>query len=91
MKLAINNRQAFKILDVMTTPEEKAQFLSTSKDDFALSQHFGLGLWIRNNWIYPEKELVYPCEDPDTISSRLLEAYYEHLKRKKDVFLVPRP
>ena len=82
MKLTITNRQAFKILDEMTTPEEKAQFLSMSKDDFALSQHFGLGLWIRNNWIYPEKELVYPCEDPDTISSRLLNAYYEHLKRK---------
>lgn len=45
-------RQAFKILDGLTTPEEKKAFLSQSRDDFVGDQHFGLGAWIRNNWIY---------------------------------------
>lgn len=50
-------RQAFKILDGLTTPEEKAAFISQSKAEFVGDQHFGLGAWIRNNWIYgPEKE-----------------------------------
>lgn len=50
-------RQAFKILDGLTTPEEKAEFLSQTKSAFVGNQHFGLGAWIRNNWMYgPEKE-----------------------------------
>ena len=50
-------RQAFKILDGLTTPEEKVEFLSQTKSEFVGSQHFGLGSWIRNNWIYGhEKE-----------------------------------
>ena len=50
-------RQAFKILDGLTKAKDKARFLSQSKDEFTLEQHFGLGMWIRNNWIYgPRKE-----------------------------------
>lgn len=50
-------RQAFKILDGLTNPEEKSDFLSQTKSEFVGSQHFGLGSWIRNNWIYGrEKE-----------------------------------
>lgn len=50
-------RQAFKILDDMCSAEKKATFLSQSKEDFICNQYFGLGAWIRNNWIYgPEKE-----------------------------------
>ena len=79
----MTNRKIFKTLDEMTTPEQKAEFLSMTKRDFADSQHFGLGLWIRNNCIYPSKEVVYPCDDPDTQSARILRGYHEHLKRKK--------
>jgi hypothetical protein len=47
-------RQAFKILDGLTTAEEKLGFLRQSRLEFTCSQHFGLGLWIRNNWIYED-------------------------------------
>ena len=76
-----NSRQAFKILDNMLTDEEKAEALSKSRSEFALDEHFGLGLWIRNNWIYanPDGELSF--EHPDTVSLHWLEKYHDHLKR----------
>ena len=74
-------RQAFKILDAMTTPEERAVFLSQSKSEFVCDQHFGLGAWIRNNWIYGAESDDPIFEHPDMISGRWLERYYDHLKR----------
>lgn len=50
-------RQAFAILDALVTQEEKTAMCAMSKSDFLCQEHFGLGLWIRNNWIYgPETE-----------------------------------
>ena len=86
-------RQAFAMLDSLTSHEDKGHFLKQSKSDFVCEQHFGLGLWIRNNWIYGieddsclrvlaglGKDEVC-LEHPDTVSSRFLEKYYDHLKR----------
>ena len=86
-------RQAFAMLDRLTSNEDKSCFLMQSKSDFVCEQHFGLGLWIRNNWIYGTED--DSClrilaglgkddvclEHPDTVSSRFLEKYYDHLKR----------
>ena len=86
-----NDRQAFKILDEMLPAEEIQSILSKTKEDFLADEHFGLGLWIRNNWIYGDTEgkgLFAPKEGspvfdhPDHQSSVFLEKYYEHLKRK---------
>lgn len=74
-------RQAFKILDGLTTPEEKAAFLSKSKAEFVIDEHFDLGAWIRNNWIYAAEGGEPVFEHPDMISEHWLERYYEHLKR----------
>lgn len=61
-------RQAFKILDAMLTPEDIADFCGMSALEFSSGQHFGLGMWIRNNWIYgpgeeddKERELRDAC------------------------------
>ena len=61
-------RQAFKILDAMLTPEDIAAFCAMSASEFSCNQHFGLGMWIRNNWIYgpgeeddQERELRDEC------------------------------
>ena len=88
-----NVRQAFAMLDSLTSHEEKNHFMKQSKSDFVCEQHFGLGLWIRNNWIYGAeddsclrmlagltKDDVF-LEHPDTVSGRFLEKYYDHLKR----------
>lgn len=88
-----NVRQAFAMLDSLTSHEEKSHFLMQPKSDFVCEQHFGLGLWIRNNWIYGAEDdsclrmLAGLSKDevclqhPDTVSGRFLENYYDHLKR----------
>ena len=88
-------REAFKILDAMLSAEEKADILAQDKFDFTFDAHFGLGMWIRNNWIYPDEEgtgLFAPkgdkkeffmMDDPDTQSEEFLGKYYDHLKRGK--------
>ncbi len=55
-------RQAFRILDELISPEEMAEFLEQSKEDFVTLQHFDLGMWIRNNWIYGGSEDESPEE-----------------------------
>lgn len=48
--------EAFAMLDELLTDEEKRDALQIQDDEeFASSQHFGLGLWVRNNWIYGGK------------------------------------
>ena len=86
-------RQAFAMLDALTCPEDRKLFLQQSKADFVSDQHFGLGLWIRNNWIYGIEDKACMCmlpglskdevflDHPDCVSSRFLEKYYDHLKR----------
>ena len=54
--IPVTSRQAFKILDEMLSDEEIRSFLSQSKSAFVTDQHFGLGLWIRNNWIYGDED-----------------------------------
>lgn len=79
--------EAWKRLDKRLTQEEKKQIVeSGSMSDF----HFGLGMWIRNYWIYGgEKEnlmaLLKDIGEPefligDMASSSILDAYQKHLK-----------
>ena len=44
---------AFKILDRMYPLAEKEAAIEKSPFGFAADEHLGLGLWIRNHWIYP--------------------------------------
>ena len=91
-QIPTNSRQAFKILDEMLSAEEIQSILSKSKGEFLTDEHFGLGQWIRNNWIYADKEgkglFAYDSDhpgiiDPDYQSAEFLEKYYNHLKRKQ--------
>lgn len=90
--IPINSRQAFKILDEMLPAEEIQSILCKSKGEFLADEHFGLGQWIRNNWIYADKEgkglFAYDSSHPGIIypdyqSAEFLEKYYNHLKRKQ--------
>ncbi len=74
----------------MFSAENIQAILADGKDSFIVSEQFGLGQWIRNNWIYGDMEGQglfapkegYPVFDhPDHQSSVFLEKYYEHLKR----------
>lgn len=55
-------RQAFKILDKLVSAEEKAYFLSMTKSVFSAEEHYGLGQWIRNNWIFDRDDNESPEE-----------------------------
>ncbi len=83
------NRECYALLDEMLSEEDKQAIVKM--DVFEL--HFTLGLWIRNNWIYPqsseETEALLNTFSkkprfyhPDDCSSIILEAYRKHLKRK---------
>ena len=81
--------EAWKRLDKRLTQEEKK--LIVEAEDM-VDYHFGLGLWIRNYWLYTgEREnvesLLKDLGEPefligDMASSAILEAYQKHLKEK---------
>lgn len=50
--IPVTTRQAYKILDEQMTDEDIRTALSKTKNEFVTDQHFDLGMWIRNNWIY---------------------------------------
>ena len=88
--------ECFVILDEMLSADDKAQ-IAEMEDTIEL--HFSLGMWIRNNWIYPQSQeevekLLRQFDDsgdedmplfihPDDYSSTILDAYQEYLKSKK--------
>ena len=86
------NRECYALLDEMLSEEDKQAIIEKG----TIELHFTLGLWIRNNWLYPQsqeeteellktfsrKPLFY---HPDDCSSIILDAYRKHLKRKQCV------
>lgn len=84
-------KECFALLNEMLSDEDK-QAIVEMEDVFEL--HFTLGLWIRNNWLYPqskeEREALLKdfgqdtmfCH-PDDDSTVILETYRKYLKRKK--------
>jgi len=86
------NRECYALLDEMLSEEDKQYIIEKGADEL----HFTLGLWIRNNWLYPQspeetEELIKtfgkkhsyePLFEPDVCSSIILEEYLKHLKRK---------
>ena len=85
--------EAYEILDGMLSREAKKDAIAKSGEEFAEEEHFGLGIWICNNWFYaaetPEQqdsvaELLDGRSNaiiyaPDMLSCRFLEHYHEHL------------
>lgn len=91
-----STEEAFEIIDKMLTNEEKCNAIKQKASTFSSEQHFGLGLWVRNNWIFNGNVPVHvltgeePIDDeapcyihttPDDISSRFTTLYHKHLKK----------
>ena len=83
IKIPTTTREAFEILDSLIDAEDKAAFLSQSKSDFVAEQHFSLGMWIRNNWIYG------PGEDNKPEDATLRKKCFRMLAglKEEDMFL----
>lgn len=68
----VTEEEGFRILDDERPLREKESALDESKDDFCINAHFGLGMWIRNNWIYrPDSDDVVVKERYDKCISML--------------------
>ncbi|MCO6511349.1 MAG: hypothetical protein J5I65_11220 [Aridibacter famidurans] len=73
-------------LDKILTEADKAEFRSLPNRDETIKYHFGLGMWLRNNWhLWGGSRLQKYFFDlgvfhPDDMSGIILEHYYEWLK-----------
>lgn len=92
-KIPKTKEECFALLDEMLSDENKKTII---KED-VYKMHFGLGMWIRNNWLYSQsdeeiKELLKTFKKRDSfidltpihrdcVSSEILEAYQKHLKK----------
>ena len=87
-------QEAFARLDALLDEEEKKRL---AEDERAvINAHFSLGMWIRNNWIYPlndeeRRSFLKMFEDDgdeyfftlsDEISSTIIDKYVKYLKNK---------
>lgn len=76
--------EAYKYLNENLKSED-IEFIKNATDEEMLSMHFGLGLWIRNNWIYPSTEAIAKVfldksiNMPDTMSGYILDGYKMYL------------
>lgn len=92
-KIPKTKEECFAQLDAMLSEEDKKALM---EDDDLFDYHLTLGLWIRNNWIYPlnrvdektfmemfvedKRSLLYI--HPDSMSSVIIEKYVEYLINK---------
>jgi hypothetical protein len=88
-KIPKTKNDAFAQLDEMLSEKDKNELANGEAIEF----HFSLGMWIRNNWIYEQKEedvtrlakafrMDYIVFDPDGLSGKIIEYYQRYLKRK---------
>ena len=83
-------KECFAQLDAMLSEADKKTLIEND----AYHAHFTLGLWIRNNWLYPlnsEERNTFImmfmdsgiCIHPDETSTVIIEKYVEYLKEKE--------
>ena len=84
-----NMEDCFKYLDMLISDEDKKNILSINSQEFSITQHFGLGLFIRNNFrlhkgnyelcqsLYGHYDFMF--FDPDSISGDIVKEYYKHV------------
>lgn len=85
-KIPQSAREAYAMLDKELSNEDKAALLSAGD---TIDFHFGLGMWIRNNWIYPKNGITSEpngwMKDEicfgDMLSDKIIQGYIRHLKR----------
>ncbi len=76
---------AYTCLDGVIS-EESIDYIKNSSPDELISLHLSLGMWIRNNWIYPSKTRIAKMfydkgiMHPEDISMYIIEGYSAYLK-----------
>jgi len=92
-------KECYIALDNQLSEEVKDDIALSSLMEFVSNAHFGLGMWIRNNWIHHPKDSELAkllrakgVTNPDGMSSLILRGYYYHLDGVEKTIedLVPR-
>jgi len=80
-----NLEESFYVLDTLLTAKDIQLIRSLPERDAMSAFHFGLGMWLRNNWglwggsRLQQYFLQRGVEHPDNMSGILLEYYYDYL------------
>jgi hypothetical protein len=80
-----NLTECYKEIDHFLKQSEKDNIKSKNEDEFTAEAHFGLGLWIRNNWALWKGSRLYcffkakGISHPDDMSGIILTSYYRKL------------
>lgn len=80
-----NLEESFHVLDTLLTAKDIQLIRSLPERDAMSAFHFGLGMWLRNNWgLWGGSRLQRyfiqrGVEHPDNMSGTLLEYYYDYL------------
>ena len=75
-------------LDKILSEKDKEYIKGLLKEDILKHLHFGLGMWIRNNWgLWGGSRLQQyffdkKIDHPDGMSGEILRAYYDWLNKK---------
>lgn len=79
-----NLNEAYTFLDESLSDEDIAYIKDCTDEDLVM-MHFGLGLWIRNNWVYPSSNKIAQefitrgINHPDEISGLIIKGYRLYL------------
>jgi hypothetical protein len=77
--------EAVLLLDKVLEDSTKQKVLTMTEDEFISNSHFGLGMWIRNNWgLWRGGKLAKDFNrkgifHPDDMSGIILTCYYRHI------------
>ncbi|WP_374363486.1 DUF6794 domain-containing protein [Pseudoduganella danionis] len=81
-------QEAVLIIQATFPAQELQAWTNLSEDEALAKVHFGLGMWIRNQWVYGGSPLVTEIHSlawsihDDDISSIVLRALWQYLKHK---------
>jgi hypothetical protein len=87
-KKPYNLYEAIGALSLMHHESTKQKIISMTEHEFTVNSHFGLGLWIRNNWgLWQGSKLKDYFNSigvfhPDEMSSIILTSYYRKHRDK---------
>lgn len=83
--IPVDLNDCFKQIDGFWTDTVKTQVKNTTEAEFNANAHFGIGLWMRNNWgLWRGSRLSKYFNDmgifhPDDMSGIILTSYYRYL------------